>query len=236
MIINFFKKIYYDKYTKKSYSISNVDLIIDRMFANKKKGNFIDLGCNHPIKFNNTYLLYKRGWRGLNIDLDKTSINEFNKIRKFDFNIQALISNTSNENKKIYFYHERSAINTVSKQLIEHRNSKGEDYKVIQQKTKQLHEIIDISPLKNKNIDLLSIDIENHEYEVLENFDFKKYKIDVIITEFHDLRQNKLEIYNQNIENIINNKLYKLLVMNEYKLINWVNSDLIFVRKDFNLN
>ena len=78
MIGNILKKIYYRKYTKTSYSISNVDLIIDRMFANKSKGNFIDLGCNHPIKFNNTYLLYKRGWRGLNIDLHQTSINEFN--------------------------------------------------------------------------------------------------------------------------------------------------------------
>ncbi|MDC2989896.1 FkbM family methyltransferase [Candidatus Pelagibacter sp.] len=236
MIINFLKKIYYSKYTKKSYSISNVDLIIDRMFANKKSGNFIDLGCNHPIKFNNTYLLYKRGWRGLNIDLDETSINEFNKIRKFDFNVQALISNSSNQSKKVYFYHKRSAINTVSDQLIKYRKSKKSDYKIIEQKTKTLNEIIDNSPLKDKNIDLLSIDIENHEYEVLENFDFKKYKIDVIVTECHDLGQNKLEIYNQNIENIINNKLYNHLVSNNYKLINWVNSDLIFVRNNFNLS
>ena len=33
--MNFIKKIYYNKYTKKSYSISNVDLVIDRMFARK---------------------------------------------------------------------------------------------------------------------------------------------------------------------------------------------------------
>ena len=67
--MNFFKKIYYEKYSKKSYSISNVDLIIDRMFANLKNGFYVDVGCNHPIKFNNTYLLYKRGWSGINIDL-----------------------------------------------------------------------------------------------------------------------------------------------------------------------
>ena len=150
MIGNFLKRIYYRKYTKTSYSISNVDLIIDRMFANKTKGNFIDLGCNHPIKFNNTYLLYKRGWRGLNIDLDQTSINEFNKIRNLDFNVKALVSNSSNEIKKIYYYHKRSAINTVSEKLIKHRNSKSEDYQIIEQKTKTLEEIINNSPLKNK--------------------------------------------------------------------------------------
>ena len=236
MIGNILKKIYYKKYTKTSYSISNVDLIIDRMFANKSKGNFIDLGCNHPIKFNNTYLLYKRGWRGLNIDLDQTSINEFNKIRNLDFNVKALISNSSNEIKKIYYYHKRSAINTVSEQLIKHRNSSNKDYQIVEQKTKTLEEIINNSPLKNKNIDLLSIDIENHEYEVLKNFDFKNYKISVIVTEIHDLDQSKLEIYNQNIEKILKNKLYKLLILNGYKLINWVNSDLIFVRKDFDIS
>ena len=67
-MINLIKKLYYEKYTKKSYSISNVDLIIDRMFSKVEKGVFIDLGCNHPIKFNNTYILYKRGWNGMNID------------------------------------------------------------------------------------------------------------------------------------------------------------------------
>ena len=64
--MNIFKKIYYNKYSKQSYSLSNVDLIVDRLFKNKEKGIYIDVGCNHPIKYNNTYLLHKRGWVGIN--------------------------------------------------------------------------------------------------------------------------------------------------------------------------
>ena len=86
---NLFKKIYYNKYTKISYSISGVDLIIDRMFSKMKKGIYIDLGCNHPIKHNNTYLLHNRGWEGINKDADKKSIIEFNNLRKNDYNISA---------------------------------------------------------------------------------------------------------------------------------------------------
>ena len=130
MINKILKKIYYEKYTNKSYSISNVDLIINRMFSKIKNGIYVDVGCNHPIKYNNTYLLYKRGWRGINIDLDKKSIDEFNLIRNKDYNIQALISSEENINKEIYFYHERSAINTVSKDLIDYRNSKNEDFQI----------------------------------------------------------------------------------------------------------
>jgi hypothetical protein len=235
MIKNFLKKKYYEKYTKKSYSISNVDLIIDRMFSKITNGIYIDIGCNHPIKFNNTYLLYKRGWKGINIDLDKKSISEFNLLRSKDYNLRALISDEDDKEKEIFFYHERSAINTVSKNLITHRKTKIEDIKIIKEKTTTLNKVIDNSPFRNQKINLMSIDIEDHEYEALKNFDFNKYAIDCIVAECHDLEQEKLEIYNQSIEKVISHKLYKLLLENNYKLINWVNSDLIFVRKNFDL-
>ena len=75
------------------------------------------MGCNHPIKHNNTYLLYKRGWRGINIDSDIKSIQEFKKLRPEDYNINTLVS--SNKNKiKYYFYHDRSPLNTVDYYLV----------------------------------------------------------------------------------------------------------------------
>ena len=80
---------------------------------------------------------------------------------------------------------------------------------------------------------MLSIDIENHEYEALKEFNFSKYRIDVIIAECIDLAQKKLEMYNQSLNFITNTSIYKLLTENDYKLINWVQSDLIFVRKDY---
>ena len=101
--MNFIKKIYYNKYVKKSYSISNVDLVIDRMFANIDKGIYVDVGCNHPIKFNNTYLLYRRGWRGINIDFDSKSIKEFKKYRPKDYSVEKIVSNDEEmkEEKKV---------------------------------------------------------------------------------------------------------------------------------------
>ena len=44
MFINLLKKIYYEKYSKKSYSISSVDLIIDRIFRDIAKDIYIDVG------------------------------------------------------------------------------------------------------------------------------------------------------------------------------------------------
>ncbi len=205
------------------------------MFSKVEKGVFIDLGCNHPIKFNNTYLLYKRGWRGINIDLDQKSIEEFNKIREKDYNVQSLVSSKSNKEKDIFYYHSRSAINTVSEELIKYRNTDKNKIQVLKQKTETLENIIERSPYKNKKIDLLSIDIENHEYEALKNFNFSKYKIQVIVIEIHDLKQDKLEIYNQSLDFVLNSNIYKLLDKNGYKLINWVNSDFVFIAKEYKL-
>ena len=227
-MINYFKKVYYEKYSKKSYSLSNVDLVIERIFKNKKNGVFVDVGCNHPIKYNNTYLLYKKGWRGINIDLDQESIEQFNKLRSGDDNIQTLVTSFDDEEKELYFYHSRSAINTISKELAESRNKNFKKIKKLKGKT--LNSIIENSKFKGSKINFLSIDIENYEYEALKNFNFGKYDIDIIVTEIKDTNIKNLEVYNLSLENIVKTDLYKLLTNNNYKLINWINADLIFAK------
>ena len=228
--MTFLEKIYYERYTKKSYSLSNVDLIIDYLFKNINKGVYIDLGCNHPIKFNNTYLLYKRGWSGINIDSDFESIKLFNKFRSKDFNVRNIVSDDEGV-KKLYYYHKRSALNTLSKDLVDSRTSKPS--KIIEEKSVTLNKIIEDSPYRNSKINLLSVDIENHEYEALKNFNFLKYKVDVLVVESTDTSQKKLEMYNQSIDFITKSKVYNLIVKNGYKLINLIHSDLVFVRNDF---
>ena len=98
--------------------------------------------------------------------------------------------------------------------------------------TSTLENILKESPFNNKKINLLSIDIENHEYEVLKKFNFNKYKIDMIVTEYLNLKSKKLETQNQSLQFILKSKIYKLLKKNNYNLINWVNSDLVFIHKN----
>ena len=228
--MNFLKKIYYEKYTKRTYSLTGVDLIIDHLFKHISKGVYIDVGCNHPIKFNNTYLLHKRSWSGINIDSDHTSIELFNKFRSNDFNVRNIVSEDENV-KKLYFYHKRSALNTLSKELVDSRLSKPS--KVIEEKSVTLNKIIEDSPYKNFKINLLSIDIENHEVEILKNFNFSKYNVDVLIVEITDTNLKELEMYNQSLDFITTSKVYKLITKNSYKLVNWIHSDLVFVRNNF---
>ena len=69
------------------------DKKILKLFKDNKEGIYLDLGCFHPIRQNNTYLFHKRGWKGINIDLNPLTIELFNFMRPNDINICAAVSN-----------------------------------------------------------------------------------------------------------------------------------------------
>ena len=213
-----------------SYSYGGVDSLILNIFKDKEKGFYIDIGCGHPIKNNNTYLLNKKGWNGINIDLDEENINLFNVSRKNDFNFAAAVSDTEGE-ADLYFYHKKSALNTINKQIAHFQKAKVSSIRKIN--TKTINRIIELSPLKDQKIDFLSIDVEGSELAILKSFDFEKYSPKVIVVEYLDLTLNKLEIKNLNVDNILKSEIYKLIISKNYILANILHSDLIFIHKKF---
>ena len=191
------------------------------IFLKKKKyGVYIDIGCHQPFLNNNTYRLYKRGWTGINIDLDFNSIDLFNFFRKKDYNVNVAISD-KNEDVDLYFFHNRSAINTLSK-------VSGFNAKEIRKiKARTLNYIIENSPFKNQKINYLSIDVEGYEINVLNGFDLDKYKPELVVIEFINFEVR--EYYINKIDNIMTSDIYKFMIKYDYKLINWVRDDLVFV-------
>ncbi len=218
------------KSKKISFSLTSIDLLISYIFRNKRKGIFIDIGCNHPVYNNNTYLLYKKGWRGINIDLDEKSINLFNTFRKSDLNIKQAISSKAEE-VDLYFYHNKSPINTINKDLVNFHKTKPKQIKKIN--TKTLNSIIMKTPFANEKIDFMNIDVEGHELDVLKGFDLIKFSPTIIVIEYLDLNVKKLEITNFNLQNIINSEVYKYMINNNYTLVNWIHSDLVFVNNNY---
>jgi FkbM family methyltransferase len=227
---NFFKYIYfYSQYLKskiklkKSYSNWGIDMMANFFFRQRDEGVFIDIGCHHPLINNNTYPLYNRGWRGINIDIDYGTIDSFNFLRSKDTNINIAVSDTTGETE-LFFYHNRAAKNTLSKE-------KGFDSKEIRKiKTTTLNKIIEKSIYKDQKINFISIDVEGYELNVLKGFDFKKYKPDLVVLEL--IQEGMTEFFHQNIENIQNSEVYLYMIKQDYKLINWIHDDLVFVPLD----
>lgn len=226
--LSIFLKVFTHK--KISYSYGGVDSLLNNIFKNKDKGFYVDVGCGHPIKNNNTYLLNKKGWFGINVDLDENNIDLFNIYRSSDINICNAISDKLAE-EDLYFYHSKSAINTINKKVADYQKASISKIKKI--KTNTLNNVLNNSRYKNLEIDFLSIDIEGSEFLALKEFDFQKYKPKVIVVEYLDLSLPALEIKNLNVKSAMNSDIYKLIASKNYTLINMLHSDLVFVNNKF---
>ena len=211
---------------KKSYSFGGCDLLIDYIFKFKTTGFYLDVGCQHPISNNNTYKFYKKGWRGINIDLDEKNIRLFNLERPKDINICKCVSSNISE-KNLFFFHSGSPINSLEKKTI----SNKKNYEIKKIKTFTLNSIIE--NYNFESIDYFNLDVEGHELDVLKSFNIKRYKPKVISVEFIDYQMDKLEFKNNDINRVIESEIYKYFISNDYHFINWTHADLIFVHKSF---
>ena len=157
---------------------------ISRLFSKNYKGNYVDLGCFHPTRLSNTFHLYKKGWKGLNIDLNPLTIELFNYARPEDTNICAVVSNKKVK-KKLYFLGDLDSKNTIDSNhknwLSKNFKIKKKDFKVKNVLATTLDQILDDN--KFYKIDFLNVDIEGKEVDVLKSINFKKFKISVICVE-----------------------------------------------------
>lgn len=164
------------------YSQEGEDIVLERIFGSQDKGIFVDIGAHHPIRFSNTYALYLKGWRGINIDANPGSMVAFNHIRPMDLNIEAGVSCSTEALE--YFRFEEPAINTFDENLAhEYIDSGCVLLEKVDVKTKTLKQILDDVLEEGTQIDLMSIDVEGYEYQALSSNDWEKYRPRVIVLE-----------------------------------------------------
>ena len=79
-----------------SFSQFGEDLAVLRLAERLRlgKGIYVDAGAYHPIFGSNTLLLQKKGWRGINVDLDPGRVAIFARHRPRDHNIVACLSDS----------------------------------------------------------------------------------------------------------------------------------------------
>ena len=223
MIRNYFRKInsffkYYFYFIKNynliknsnNFSQEGEDIFLIDFFKDRLNGFYIDVGAFHPYRINNTYLLYKKGFRGINIDISATSIDFFNFARPDDVNLNIGASDKFED--KIFFSKKNLSFhNTLSKSLAESDIQTEPFKKKYSISCKPLDYIIKKTKFSNKTIDFLNIDAEGYDYQVLLGLNLKRYNPKVICIEISPLVDKKNEQYK-------NTKIYKYLLKHGYKL------------------
>jgi len=90
-------------------------MLLERFLEHRHSGFYVDVGAHHPKRFSNTYRLYRRGWRGLNIDANPGSMTLFQNVRPRDINVEAAVSSTPRE--LTYYIFNEPALNTFKRDL-----------------------------------------------------------------------------------------------------------------------
>jgi len=209
-----------------SFSGNGEDLILKQyIFKKKKDGFYVDIGAFHPKHISNTHFLYKRVWKGINVDPNPETMNLFKKQRPQDVN---LLCGVAKEEKPLKYYSfSHSGINTFSKEHAEHKESKSWSTLL---ETKDvmcypLSKIFNEYLPEGQNIDLLDVDVEGIDLEVLESNDWEKYKPSVILVEDREFR-----------DKLSNSKTYSYLENQGYKLHSYADITLIMTLKGFKVS
>ena len=183
--------------------MNNEDTAVLNYFKYRKNGFYVDVGCYHPIHRNNTHLLHKQNWSGINIDTSQFSIDLFNYMRPKDLNYNCAISD-KNENIKLFYQKELSQLSTTEKGQAESVFQGNIKEKEMQAFT--LDEVLNRDRYKKSKIDFLDIDVEGADLKVLKGLSFDKFKPELICIEIHEKEVELSEIY-------------KFLVDKKYELI-----------------
>ena len=169
-----------------SFAKSGVDLQVYQLLKQKVNGFYIDIGAHHPIKANNTYFFYLKGWRGICIDPNPQFIPLYKQKRPGDIFMNIGISNSDKAELNYYkLRKELSARNSFSEEYINTNNLIKDVESILSIKVKKLKDVLDEVNRKNVEIDFLTIDCEGLDFEVLKSNNWELYRPMIVCIESH---------------------------------------------------
>ena len=163
-----------------SYSQNFEDVLLNRVFADKEKGCYIDVGAQHPLYDSVTKAFYDRGWQGINIEPVKEYYELLAQERTRDLNLNLAVGET--ESELDFFELEGTGLSTfdheTASRLAQEGNYKINSYHVPVVKLATICE-----EHLNCPIDFLKIDVEGWEEKVILGNDWAHFRPTVILLE-----------------------------------------------------
>jgi FkbM family methyltransferase len=169
--------------TSLSYAQEGEDMVLKRIFNNQLEGFYVDVGAHHPVRFSNTYGLYKLGWKGINIEPNPDSFNLFKQYRLRDINLNCGVAKKNGSLE--YYMFDEPALNTFDNGILRDR-IQSTDYKLMN--TVDI-EVVTLASLLNKHlpdnmkVDYLTVDVEGLDLEVLQSNDWVKFRPKWVLVE-----------------------------------------------------
>lgn len=166
-----------------SYSQCGEDLIVDfvlRGMLGVETPHYLDIGAHDPVVLNNTYGFYRRGSRGVCVEPNPKLGDKIRAQRPRDRLVNAGVAAESGS--ATYFEMDVDTLNTFSSS--EAQRYAAEGHAIIAERQLPLRAINDVlSHACERCPDMLSLDIEAGELEILQAWDFARFRPKVMCVE-----------------------------------------------------
>lgn len=173
-----------------SFSQFGEDIICNYLFEAGFKGCYVDVGAFHPMTLSNTYALYRKGWRGLEIDANPDVGAVFARFRPEDTFIHSAVGQEKGSIEMAIF--EAGEFNCTADQMDKVPERLRRNARRIQV---PIHSLATILSEKNvQSVDFLSVDCEGNDLNVLQSNDWSRWKPKVVCVEDHALNWQQSEI------------------------------------------
>lgn len=175
-------------FEKKSYSQSGEDTILGYIFfalgIKNEEITYLDLGANHAKELSNTYYFYENGGKGVLVEANPKLIQELSFYRHNDIILNSLVSEKENEELDFYILSGDGLSTPDKEQALEacEINPNISIDSVIKVKSITINNIIE-KYFGGMTPKFVSIDIEGHDFEVIQSMDLYKYRPLVIVVE-----------------------------------------------------
>jgi FkbM family methyltransferase len=189
----------------------------------KRNGFFVDVGANHPRRYNNTFILYQYyDWRGVNVEPNLAMANLFAELRPDDRVVNCAIA--GQDGKATYYRFNHPGLNTID-QITAIKQEKHPAYQLldtIEMETRTLRSVLYEMVPPGKEIDFMNIDVEGKDCEVLESNDWQVHRPKILCIEDHNLR----------LDNVSSSRSYTFLRNQGYTLQSMAVVSAFYLRTD----
>ncbi len=210
-------KDFYSQFGQDKYVFENI-------FNKKMSGVFVDIGGNHPINGNNTYLLESKGWNGIAIEPQE----ELRSLWKDTRSTPCLNYVIGPENKIVSFIEGNSHEHGLSG--VEGFNKVKDISQKIEVQQIRLDDLLKVNNIAT--IDYLSIDVEGYEMNVLQSINFDKVNIKVIGIE-NDINFGYIPFIGKRLGSELgSNQLREFIINKGYRYIGRIVCDDFFIKNE----
>jgi FkbM family methyltransferase len=183
--------------TIQSNSQLNQDLFVLILKNFKTDGIFVEFGVCDGIFLSNSFILEKKyNWSGIICEPLKSFQTELSQNRNCAIDHRAVYS-SSNLTVEFMEIPENKELSGIYSSFLEdnHEITRNENYISYNVETIGLTDLLEYHNTPT-SIDFISIDTEGSEFDILSNFNFNKYDVDIFTVEHNYIHSKREEIKN----------------------------------------